>query len=416
MSTKFATLALLATAATSPAFAVEGPSPKGVGHIDHVFVLMMENHGYNQIVGNPYMPFINNVEIPTANVALNYFAVAHPSLTNYLEVIGGSNFGILDDNTTNYGSTSCASTLTVAGETNESTGGLNCPIAGSGVDAPTPVIDYSNETSGPPGDIEIDGVHSYAAASTTGKSIADQLTWLGLTWKTYQESLPLSGPWGITTSDGYFTDIGTYTPAETALGESGGNLAKLYRTKHNPFIYFGSVQSTYNSTTGQVPGIASYEGANGLWADLATGHVPTYSFIAPNQCHDQHAGTSSGFSYPFCAGDPNDNGTQVGLNPGLMDVGDQEIQAIVQAIKASPVWTHGRTAIVITWDENDYSVSPTTNQVLTIVDKNYGARGVMSNNYYTHFSLLKSIESGLGLPCLNHACDKSTAVMKDLFN
>jgi len=417
MSNKLAALALLATTAISPAFAAEGPSPRGIDQLNHVFVIMMENHDYQQIVGNPYMPFVNTVEIPNANVANNYFAVAHPSQTNYLEVVGGSNFGILNDNTTNFGSTTCTSTLTPAGATNEHTGGLNCPIAGSGVDTATPLIDYSNETSGPPGDIEIDGMHSYAAAPTTGKSIADQLNEFGLTWKTYQESLPLSGPWGVTTSDGYFTDIGTYSADEVALGETGGNLAKLYRMKHNPFIAFASIQATYNPATGQIPGVSSYEGATGLWADIATGRVANYSLIVPNQCHDQHAGNNGAvFAYPFCSGDPNDNGTQTGLNPGLMAVGDQEIQAIVQAIKASPVWTHGHTAIVITWDENDYSVAPTTNQVLTIVDKNFGAQGVQSNTYYTHFSLLKSIESGFGLPCLNHACDHTTMLMRDLFN
>jgi hypothetical protein len=29
--------------------------------------------------------------------------------------------------------------------------------------------------------------------------------------------------------------------------------------------------------------------------------------------------------------------------------------------------------------------------------------------------LLKSIEAGLGLPCLNHACDSDVNVMSDLF-
>ncbi len=28
-----------------------------------------------------------------ANLATNYFAVAHPSLTNHLEIVGGSNLG-----------------------------------------------------------------------------------------------------------------------------------------------------------------------------------------------------------------------------------------------------------------------------------------------------------------------------------
>jgi phosphatidylinositol-3-phosphatase len=31
------------------------------------------------------------------------------------------------------------------------------------------------------------------------------------------------------------------------------------------------------------------------------------------------------------------------------------------------------------------------------------------------FSLLKSMESGFRLPCLNHACDGNVKVMSDLF-
>jgi hypothetical protein len=33
------------------------------------------------------------------------------------------------------------------------------------------------------------------------------------------------------------------------------------------------------------------------------------------------------------------------------------------------------------------------------VDTNYGVRGVSSNQFYNHFSLLRSIEGGLKLPC-----------------
>jgi hypothetical protein len=34
---------------------------------------------------------------------------------------------------------------------------------------------------------------------------------------------------------------------------------------------------------------------------------------------------------------------------------------------------------------------------------------------YTHYSLLKSLESGFQVPCLNHACDANVNVMSDLF-
>ena len=49
------------------------------------------------------------------------------------------------------------------------------------------------------------------------------------------------------------------------------------------------------------------------------------------------------------------------------------------------------------------------------VEPNRDTTGVTSNTYYNSFSLLKSLEAGFGLPCLNHACDPGVAVMSDLF-
>jgi len=98
-----------------------------------------------------------------------------------------------------------------------------------------------------------------------------------------------------------------------------------------------------------------------------------------------------------------------------MQRGDVEVQKIVTAIQASPAWKHGRNAIVVVWDENDYAYAPETNRVPLIVATNYGKGGAQSGAYYNHFSLLKSIESGLDLPCLNHACDADVPVMSDLF-
>src|SRR3954469_10433600 len=103
-------LGLAAAALTHFAFAAEGPVPHGVQHLDHVFVIMMENHGFSQIANNPNAPFLNQYA-QTANLATNYFAVAHPSLTNYLEVVGGSNFGVLTDNNPDWHSTSCMTNL-----------------------------------------------------------------------------------------------------------------------------------------------------------------------------------------------------------------------------------------------------------------------------------------------------------------
>jgi phosphatidylinositol-3-phosphatase len=414
MSKKAASLGLLLTALAGTLCAQEGPAPKGVPRLDHVFFIMMENHGYGQVLNNPNEPFVNQYA-KSANLATNYFAVAHPSLTNYLEVNGGSNFGVLNDNSPDWHNAACVNNLTsgTASLDNGQFGNI-CPIYGTGTDAATPAVDFTNETSGPPGENNIDGVQSYSAnPNTVGKTIADQLAERGLSWKSYQESLPLSGADKVDTSDGVFTDQTDFAmilPAQTPpLSQS--DLVSLYAVKHDPFAYFRSVQEGENPHS-NLKNIVAFDGARGLYADLGAGDVPTYSFIVPNQCNDQHGRGNAG---AFCNSDPNDNGTQAGLNPALIYQGDVTVERIVRAIKRSPAWRDGRNAIVLTWDENDYSLAPNINQVVLIVDTNYGVHGVESGQRYTSFSLLKSLESAFRLPCLNHACDPGSKVMSDLF-
>jgi phosphatidylinositol-3-phosphatase len=63
---------------------------------DHIFVVIMENHGYDEIIGSPDAPYLNQI----ANgygVATNYVSVAHPSLPNYLALTSGDTFGITTD-------------------------------------------------------------------------------------------------------------------------------------------------------------------------------------------------------------------------------------------------------------------------------------------------------------------------------
>lgn len=375
---------------------------------------MMENHGYNQIIGNPDTPFANSYA-SYANAASNYYAVAHPSLTNYLEVVGGSNFGVHSDNNPDWHNATCTTNLASGiANTDKPVSPAVCPIYGTGTDAATPAIDCTNETTCAPGSTlgenNIDGAKSIAANSkTVGKTIADQLVAAGLTWKSYQESLPPTGADNVTYSDGYFTDSSNIL-AVLPLEMQG--LLKLYAAKHNPFVYFRSVQEGRNPEL-SLERVKGFEGKHGLFEDLDAGQVPNFSFIAPNQCNDQHGRANGGTQCDF---DPNDNGTLVGLNPALMYIGDLKLRNVVKSIKNSSAWEHGRNAIVVLWDEDDYSVSPTTNKVLLIVDTNYGGHGVKDGTFYTHFSLLKSLEGGFGLPCLNHACDAGTKVMSKLFD
>ncbi len=64
--------------------------------LNTIVIIMMENKSYNEIIGNTNAPYINSL-IHTYSFAANYFAVAHPSLPNYIALIGGSTFGIKKD-------------------------------------------------------------------------------------------------------------------------------------------------------------------------------------------------------------------------------------------------------------------------------------------------------------------------------
>jgi hypothetical protein len=430
-------LCLLAAGLTGTAWAQDKEAPKGIAHQDHVFVIVMENHGYQQIISNPNEPYLNGlIASRKVNLATNYFAVGHPSLTNYLEIVGGSNFGIRSDNAPNWGSTTCTPNLQSELVNADSAApppsgvqietGTVCPIAGTGKDAETPALDTWNEIT--PGVFnflaDIDGVKSVSAAPTVGKSIADQLVEVGRSWKSYQEDLPLGSVFGVNYSNGTATNL---TDFSTLAPLTSSSVVQAYAVKHNPFAYFRSVQDGW-SEENSLKNIVGFDGPRGLYADLANGDVPSLAFIAPSQCNDQH-GRGNGDA--FCAFDPGVTsgatvGTQAGLNPGLIQQGDVTIERLVQAIHASPVWHEGRSAIVIVWDENDYSgvsmqpsgLFPPQNQnkvVLTVETNREHDGGTSSSNYYNSFSLLKSLEAAFGLPCLNHACDPGVAAMSDLF-
>ena len=409
MLKKASIAALVLGAATIGASAQSdpGPVPTGIPHMDHIWVIMMENHGFNQVLNNPQMPWFNAYG-RSVNAGTNYYAVGHPSLTNYLEVVRGSNFGVRDDNSPDWHNSSCQTNLATGVPNLESSSNAVCPIAGTGTDAATPALDCTNETSGPPCVVDVDGNLGYNAQFTVGETIADQLAAANLSWKSYQEDLPPTGPDSVNTADGYFTNnsnLGTALPGETT------SLVGLYAVKHDPFAYFANLQNGSDSNVSYAQ-ISDWGGPKGLFADIVNGRLPNFAWIVPNQCHDQHGRGNAG---PECEYDPNDNGTQNGLNPGLMYDGDQSMRLVVEALHASPQWREGNNAIVIIWDEDDYSVSPTVNKVAVTVELNHGPHGIVSNNFYTHFSLLRSMEARFGLQCLNHACDSSTAVMTDLF-
>jgi hypothetical protein len=80
--------------ALGPAMASPPPSPP-VAHVpgfDHVFLIMMENTDYGQLIGDDRdAPFMNSLAARGALLA-NYQAIYHPSDENYLAIAGGDAF------------------------------------------------------------------------------------------------------------------------------------------------------------------------------------------------------------------------------------------------------------------------------------------------------------------------------------
>ena len=370
------------------------------GKLDHVFLILMENQTNTDILGNPNAPFINAYS-KVANHATNYFAVGHPSAPNYLEIVGGSNFGLTNDFWPNWVGIGCVDNAP------NSKGCANpmAPIAEAGVD--NAVVATATEASQCNGEVEVKDVavpnncalRDYPATRFTPKSIADQLVATHRSWKTYQEDLPtvVPGAFGVNYSDGAWSNL---SPASVF---ASGPIQKLYAVKHNPFAYFRNIQVGQNPEL-SFARVVDFNGANGLWADLQN-TMPNLSLIVPNQCHDMHGGVAGGT--PICSSKTD---AQRAL---LMQQGDAALAQIVGGIKSSPSWKHGRNVIVVVWDENDFSNA--ANRVVMLVETNYAANKKQSNKPYDHFSLLKTMQAGFGLPCLNHACDATSKVMDEVF-
>jgi len=411
---KSTALSLLGLSAAMSANAVESNVPESkFGHFDHVFFIIMENQLDTFVLSNPNAPFIN-AYAQSVNQATNYFAVGHPSAPNYLEIVGGSNFGLSGDYWPNWPTIGCVD--------NEPSSGCSHPFtpispasAAGATDNPVvaTVATAANASTQCNGQITITttgaqnncALYSYSAAYFTPKSIADQLVSKGLTWKSYQESLPAIAPGasGVNYSDGEFSNLSTSPFATTPVNA----IQKLYAVKHNPFAYFLNIE-TGASHDLSLDRIQDFDGPHGLWADLQhPERAPNFAFIVPNQCHDMHGSVSGG---PAICGSNTESGAEGAL---LMAEGDAEVAKIVTGIKNSPVWSHGRNVIIVTWDENDYSNA--ANHVVFLTETNYAPNGVKSSTAYDHYSLLRTLEAGFGLPCLNHACDPTSVVMNELF-
>jgi hypothetical protein len=91
------TLAGTSTTTSSDHYTFSAAAPT-VASVPHVMEIMMENEAYGDLIGNSAAPNINQLT-QTYGLTTRSYAIGHPSLPNYLEMISGSNYGVTDDGT-----------------------------------------------------------------------------------------------------------------------------------------------------------------------------------------------------------------------------------------------------------------------------------------------------------------------------
>jgi acid phosphatase len=190
-------------------------------------------------------------------------------------------------------------------------------------------------------------------------NLGDQLDQAGISWKAYMEDLP--------------------APCSDA------HTAGAYAKKHDPFMYFASIRGDPARCAKVVP-------ADRLDADLATGRLPRFVFVTPNQDHDMHG-----------AGQGGDDAT-------LIQTADDWLQALYGKLASSSAWRED-TRLVVTWDEAGGGRREgccgglaAGGHIPTIVAGPRVRPGRDATDY-DHYGLLRSVEAAFGLPFLGHADD-----------
>lgn len=224
-------LAVSAATAGRPAQAARpGPPP-----VQHVFVINLENKGYQETFGpGSLAPYLSGELRDKGNLLTQYFGTAHNSQPNYTAQISGQ------------------------GPTKQSQGDCQdySNFVGAGTVAPQQAVG--------------DG----CVYPTSVQTLPDQLAAKGLSWHGYLEDMGNSPTQPATCRH----------PAIGAVDDTQrARVGDQYAVKHNPFVYFHSI------TDNQAGCDANVVPLDRLSADLATtATTSNYNMIVPNLCHDGH--------------------------------------------------------------------------------------------------------------------------------
>lgn len=83
-------VAQVAIGDAAPNAASDGTAPS------HIFLIVFENKEYSEVVGHADAPYLNSLA-RRYTLADQYYAIDHPSLPNYLALLGGDTFGVTSD-------------------------------------------------------------------------------------------------------------------------------------------------------------------------------------------------------------------------------------------------------------------------------------------------------------------------------
>jgi hypothetical protein len=213
-------------------------------------------------------------------------------------------------------------------------------------------------------------------------SVISQLDHAGLSWKAYMQGIPHPGYQGM-----------CYPKCDGAPDSD-----PLYVSKHDGIQNFTTSWNPYDWSR-EVP-------ITQLSQDLATGDVPRFSYIVPDECHDMHGDP------PYCLDSGNIRDPE---NQHLVAVGDAYLGQLVSEITHASFWAKGNNAIAITYDNGDNNAGccdavPGGGKIALIVITSHGPRHITDSTPGNQYSLLSSIQHALGLGCLAFTCDTKHVV------
>jgi hypothetical protein len=372
-------LAVVFATSTVSSLAGPGPgkSPRPFGDSDHdrrikhVFVIVLENEGYDVTFGpNSKAPYLSQT-LPTQGVLLTqYYGTGHVSLDNYIAMLSGQ--------------------------------------------AATPQTRNDCTTYA---DYILTGVTPDGQAIGTGcvypssiKTLPDQLNAIGKTWRGYmgdmgndptRESATCGHP-ALNTAD--LTQSAEAPSASVPLGDQ-------YASRHDPFVYFHSIIDSPDCGKNVV-------NLTQLPLDLAHEETtPNFVFITPNLCDDGHdAPCKNGQPGGLVSADaflqkwiPLIQASKAYQRDGLIVINFDESGLTIQA-SANGVLTISAQGLFCCNEQpgpNLAAFPQTTNitPTISLTFQNYGGDrtgavllspflkpGTVSNTPFNHYSLLKSLE------------------------